>query len=187
MDVLDDCLLFCSDIACSLQKMIATSSLRPTFECKKCLCVVNAFHGYSHNWACQKVNHLNVISGLSLKDLETLEQIFSASNAVAAVTHYCTAFHRRVYIDLFCQQWDNDKYLNLTNMLYRNYVQVLDIIKNDGPAFNHVLATMNITMEQLEKWEDEEVQYIAELGHELEGDVHTMAYIKLLQELHAAE
>ena len=42
-------------------------------------------------------------------------------------------------------------------------------------------------MEQIEKWEDKEVQYIAGLGHELEGDVHAMAYIELLQELCAVE
>ena len=158
MDVLDDCLLFGSDIVCSLQKTIATSSLGLTFKHKKCLFMGNAFHGYSHNWDCQKVNHPNVILGLGLEDLETLEWIFSASNAVAAVTHYSTAFHRRVYIDLFCQQWDNEKYLNLAKMLYWNYVQALDIIKNDGPALNHILTTMNIIMENIEKWEDEEVQ-----------------------------
>jgi hypothetical protein len=72
-------------------------------------------------------------------------------------------------------------------MLYQTYVQALDIINNDEPALNHVFTTMNITMGQIETWEVEEVQYIAELGHEPEGDVHAMAYIKLLQELCAAE
>ena len=90
MDMFEDCLLFGSDIGCSLQKTISSSSLVPHFKKKNCKCIVNAFHGYSHNWACQKVNHLNIITGLGIEDLETLERVFSASNAVAAVTHYST-------------------------------------------------------------------------------------------------
>lgn len=187
MDVLEDCLCFGSDIGCALKKTISTSSLGPRFEEKSCKCVVNAFHGYSHNWACQKVNHPNVVTGLGLEDLETLERVFSASNAVAAVTRYTTAFHRRVYIDQFCQQWDEDKYLNLANMLYCNYVQALEIIKTDQPALQHVLETMGITTEEIQKWEEEEVHFIEELGHEPEGNVHAMAYIELLQGYRDAE
>ena len=38
-------------------KTISTSSLGPHFKENGCKCVMNVFHGYSHNWACQKVNH----------------------------------------------------------------------------------------------------------------------------------
>ena len=41
---------------------------------------------------------------------------------------------------------------------------------------------MSITLDEIEKWEVEEVQYIEELGYEPEGQVHVMAYIELLQE-----
>lgn len=187
MDILEDRLCFGSDIGCSLQATIGSSSLGPRFKEKNCKCVVNAFHGYAHNCACQKLNHPNVITGLGLEDLETLERVFSASNAVAAVTRYSTAFHRRVYIDQFCQQWDDDKYLNLTNMIHGNYCQALDIINNDQPALDHVLQTMGITLEELEKWEAEEVKFIEELGNEPEGNVHAIAYIELLEEYHDAE
>ena len=84
-----------------------------------------------HNWASQKENHPNVIKGLGLEDLETLERIFSASNSVATVTHYSTAYCCRVFIDLFLWQWDEEKYVNLGNFFYNNYKQTLDIIKDN--------------------------------------------------------
>ena len=93
MDMFEDHLLFGSDIGCSLQKTISSSFLGPCCKEKNCKCIVNTFHGYSHNWACQIVNHPNIITGLGIEDLETLECVFSASNAVAAVTHYSTASH----------------------------------------------------------------------------------------------
>ena len=139
MDVLEDCLCFGSDIGCSLQVTIRCSSLGPHFTETNCKCIVNDFHRYTHNWACQKLNHLNIITGLGLEDLETLEHIFRTSNTIAAVMCYSTAFHHHVYIDQFCQQWDDDKYLNLTNMIYGNYHQPLDIIINNQPALDHVL------------------------------------------------
>lgn len=88
----------------ALCKTISTSSLGSHFKENNCKCVVNAFHGYSHNWACQKVNHPNIVAGLGLEDLEMLERVFSASNTVAAVTQYITTFHRRVWINQFIQQ-----------------------------------------------------------------------------------
>jgi len=86
MNMLEDELLFSSDIVCSLQKTIAGSSLGEIFKPQNCRCCVNAMHGYMHNWACQWENHPNIIKGLGLKDLETLKRIFSASNAVASIT-----------------------------------------------------------------------------------------------------
>lgn len=121
LDVLEDRLLVGSDIGCSLVKTITSSSLGVRFMEKDCKCCVNAFHGYTHNWACQKINHPNVIKGLGLEDLETLERIFSASNTVASLTRYGTAYNRCVYIDLFLQQWDEEKYLNLGSFIYNNY------------------------------------------------------------------
>lgn len=101
---MEDNLLFGSDIGCSLKKTIMSSSLGPKFKMKNCKCCVNAVHGYTHNWVCQKENHPNVIKGLGLEDLETLERIFSASNSVTTVTCYLTAYHHRVFIDLFLWQ-----------------------------------------------------------------------------------
>ena len=66
-----------------------SSSLGPKFRVKNCKCCVNAVHGYTHNWVCRKENHPNVIKGLGLEDLETLECIFSASNSVTTLLLDC--------------------------------------------------------------------------------------------------
>jgi len=144
---------------------------------------VNAFHGYTHNWACQKENHPNVIRGLGLEDLETLERVFSASNAVAAVTRCATAYRRHVFIDMFFRQWDEEKYQNLATMLWNNYRQALDIVEHESVALADALRSLKITEADLERWEAEEVVYFKTLGQESEWDVHAIAYVELLQEL----
>ena len=54
---------------------------------------------------------------MGLEDLETLERVFSSSNALAGVTRYASAYWRRMYIELHFKQWDEDKYSNLATML----------------------------------------------------------------------
>jgi Kyakuja-Dileera-Zisupton transposase len=183
MDVLDDQLLFGSDIVCSLQKTVAASLLGERFKAKQCRCCLNVMHGYTHNWACQKANHPNLIKCLSLKDLETLEHIFSTSNAVTGITCYATPYRRLVFIDMFFRQWDEEKYLNLGTMLYNNYVQALDIIDMESIALQHSLQSLGASEADLDKLEVEEAEYFQTLGQEPEWDVHAIAYIKLLQEL----
>ncbi len=95
---------------------------------------VNAFHGYSHNYACQAVFHPSRMVGMGLEDFETMERIFSTSNQLAGITRHMSAYRRRVYIDMFFKQWDEDKYLNLGLMLYNNYVQALGIVDSEGKA-----------------------------------------------------
>lgn len=127
-----------------------------------------------------------MIKGLGLEDLETLERVFSASNAVASVTRYATAYRRRVYIDMFFRQWDEDKYLNLGIMLLGNYRQALAIIANNSVALNDTLTTLGITAADLNEWQDEEASFFSTLGQEPAWDVHAMAYVELLQDLRAA-
>ncbi|KAK7435754.1 hypothetical protein VKT23_019451 [Stygiomarasmius scandens] len=81
------------DIGCSFNQTINNSSLRAHFNERNCRTCVNAFHGYSHNFLCQLLYHPINITGMGLEDLETLEQIFSASNTLASITRYATAFH----------------------------------------------------------------------------------------------
>ena len=139
LDIMEDNFLFGSDIGCSLKKTIVSSSLGPKLKAKNCKCCINTFHGHTHNWVCQRENQPNVIKGLGLEDLETLKRIFSASNSVATITRYLTAYCCRVFIDLFLQQWDEEKYANLGNFFYNNYKQALDIIKDDLPTLKKAL------------------------------------------------
>jgi hypothetical protein len=60
-----------------------------------------------------------------------MEHIYSSSNQVAGVTRYSSAYHRRMFIYMFFQQWDHDKYRNLASMLFNNYWQALSIIRDD--------------------------------------------------------
>ena len=80
LHVLGPRLLMGYDIGCVFQKTISSSSLGPQFAESKSRCCVNAFHGYSHNFACQTRNHPNVIDGVGIEDLETMERIYSSSN-----------------------------------------------------------------------------------------------------------
>lgn len=185
--VLGPRLLMGYDIGCVFQKMIASSLLGTQFSESESRCCVNAFHGYSHNFACQTRNHPNVIDGVGIEDLETMEQIFSSSNQVAGVTRYASAYHRRIFIDMFFQQWDDDKYRNLASMLLNNYRQALSIIKDEGTTIEETMQELGITSTDLETWHREQVSFFETIGEESPWDIHAMAYTELLQELSSTE
>ncbi|KAJ3872118.1 hypothetical protein F5051DRAFT_445496 [Lentinula edodes] len=135
LEVFGNCWVMGYDIRCSFETTVRNSSLGPEFERKQCRTCVNAFHGYSHNSTCQQKYHPLSICGTGLKDLETLERFFSSSNQLASVTHYMSSYRRRVFIDMFLQQWDREKYHNLATMLHNNYIQALNILQNEEPAY----------------------------------------------------
>jgi hypothetical protein len=124
---------------------------------------------------------------MGIEDLETLERIFSLSNALASVTRYMSAYRRRVFIDMFFRQWDDDKYVNLALMIYNNYCQALNIIEEDTLHVNDVLKSRNLTAEHLEQYHADEVAYFHTLGKEPEDDLHAIAYVELLQQLREIE
>lgn len=169
------------DIGCAFNKTIESSSLGKMFKDAKCRCCVNAFHGYSHSYDCQKQHHPNVIEGMGLEDLETLERVFSASNVLGGVTRYMTRYRRRVFIDLFFRQWDADKYANLGKMLRNNYLQALRIIEEEVPSLEEAKRVLGISQEELEGYHAEEATYFKTLGTEQEYDIHRVEYVELLQ------
>ena len=175
------------DIGCVFQKTILSSSLGTQFSESKSRCCVNAFHGYSHNFPCQTKNHPNVIDGVGIEDLETMERIYSSSNQVASVTRYASAYHRRIFIDMFFQQWDEDKYQNLAMMILNNYRQALSIIRDEGAAVEEAMRELGITSINLEMWHHEQVSFFETAGEESPWDVHAIAYVELLQELNSLE
>lgn len=75
---------------------------------------VNAFHGWAHNRLCQLKYHPLYRTGVGLEDLETLECVFSASNAIARTIRHATAFHWHQAVDLHFCQWDEEKYQELS-------------------------------------------------------------------------
>ena len=184
LEVFDGRLLIGYDIGCSFKETIRRSSLGKAFESRECRSCTNAFHGMAHNYACQVENHPNVIVGMGLEDLETLERIFSASNALAPIIRYASAFRRRMLIDLFFQHWNYEKYMNTGLMLYNNYVQASKILDSDSYALADAMKTMNITTADFEEWERDERAYFRNVGKEAEWDVLAVAYVEALQELH---
>lgn len=174
------------DIGCTFKITLANSSLGPAFQTLGCRVCVNAFHGYSHNYQCQLQNHPNVIPAMGLEDLETMERVFSASNHLAPVTRYASAYRRRALIDMFFCHWDAEKYTNIGLMLYNNYIQALEIIRSKKPILEESLSLLQISGEDLKKLEAEEHEYFANLRDESPWDVHAVAYVETLQDLRAA-
>jgi len=187
MDALGPRLLIGYDIGCVFGGTILSTSLGAKFRESGSRTCVNVFHGYSHNYKCQCKNHPNNITGMGLEDLETLERVFSSSNALAAVTRLASAFRRRLYIEMHFKQWDEDKYANLATMLRNNYHQALNIIKTDGRAIEGGKCSLGVTDEDLESWKIEQEEYFQALGDEPESKVRAIAYMELLQKMRQLE
>ena len=102
------------DIGCSHRATVKASSISQKAERNRLVLVVNAFHGHAHNRMCQ-LRHLPLyLFGFGIEDLETCERIFSASNHVARLIRHASLFHWRQFLDLHFDQWDKDKYLELS-------------------------------------------------------------------------
>ncbi|KAG6863691.1 hypothetical protein C0993_010615 [Termitomyces sp. T159_Od127] len=170
LDVLPPGFLSAYDIGCIFDGTIDRSSLGTSFKQRQCV-----------------QYHPNNIAGMGLEDLETLERVFSASNQLAPVTRYMSKHRRRVFVDLFFRQWDEEKYENLGTMLLNNYKQALSIIRNDGPEFERAKQEFNIQEGDLENWRLDEKQYFLTLGKEPEEHLLKIAYVERLRDLREAE
>ncbi|KAG1885372.1 hypothetical protein F4604DRAFT_1878101 [Suillus subluteus] len=187
LELLGERSLAAYDIGCGFASTIRSSSLGKAFEQQGCRICVDVFHGYAHNYACQTKNHPNGIQGAGIEDFGAIERFFSASNALAPVICYATAYRRSVFLDLFFKQWDDDKYLNLATMIYHNYKQSINIIASESLALDGAKVSLGIQDGDLEAWRQEEIEYIACLGKETEWDIHAMTYVELLQKLRDAQ
>lgn len=174
------------DIGCAFGDTVAHTSLEPAFKASGSRFCVNAFHGYSHSYDCQVQHHPNVITGIGLEELETLERIFSASNQLAPVIRFASPYRRHSLIHAFFRQWDAEKYANIGLFLYNNYIQALDIINKQTPAIAATLRDLGITSEQLAEYDREERNYFTHLQDEDKGNLWTIAYVETLQSLSKA-
>ena len=159
LDELEENVVIGSDIACTFRKTAQSSSLGPDIARKSVTFVVNAFHGYTHNWACQLKNHPNVTEGIGLEDLETMEREFSRSNHLAPITRFASAYRRRLLIEAYFRQWDEDRNLALGSFLHDNVKQALDIINDNSASLRNTMQTLKITEADMDKWVDEQVEF----------------------------
>ena len=103
-----------SDIGCSLRSTVTASSIRDKASRNNLRLAVNAFHGHAHNRKCQLQNHPLYLRGFGLEDLETCERIFASSNAMASLIRHASHYHYVQSLELHFDQWDVDKYLELS-------------------------------------------------------------------------
>ncbi|KAG1892237.1 hypothetical protein F4604DRAFT_1875645 [Suillus subluteus] len=175
------------DIGCSYQKTVDASSISFKVHSNHHRFIVNSFHGHAHNRRCQLQFHPLYQDGLGLEDLETCERVFSASNAVAPVVRHASYFHWLQFIDLHFQQWDSDRYLELSKFLYNNYKQALAIIDDLSPAVEELKLVLNISDGDFKRWNIEELELLETLTEETDEDVEAMTYVEALQSLAKAE
>ncbi|KAI5984616.1 hypothetical protein EDD15DRAFT_2390391 [Pisolithus albus] len=123
---------------------------------------LDAFHGYSHNYSCQDTNHPNVIEGAGLEDFGMMERIFSMSNQLAS-----------------------DRYLNLGQTLHRNYLQALQIIRDETEAIEQAKRSLGVSDQDLTRWKIEQSEYLKSCHKEPEWDALAVAYVELLQKMRA--
>ena len=164
---------------------ISSSSLSLPFLTSGSRTCVDTFHGYSHNYGCQDTNHLNVIKCAGLEDFGMMEHIFSMSNQLASVTCYTSTYICRLSIDAFFQQWDEDHYLNLGQILHRNYSQALQIIQDETEVIEQAKQSLGINDQDLARWKIEQSEYLKNCHKEPEWDMLAFAYVELLQKLRA--
>ena len=124
---------------------------------------------------------------MGLEDFETMERIFSFSNALASIVRYASPYRRRIFIDFFLRQWDDDKYLNSGTFILNNYTQALKILDEDVRALEDAKVSLNFTDEDMDQWEQEQKVFFGSLGKEPEATTLRVEYVELLQALQAAE
>ncbi|KAI1798020.1 hypothetical protein LXA43DRAFT_875758 [Ganoderma leucocontextum] len=178
-----DKLLIAFDIGCVFQTTVNNSSLGAKFKASGSRVCVNAFHGYSHSYPCQVQHHPNVITGIGIEDFETLERTFSKSNELAPVIRFASAYRRRALIHAFFQQYDEEKYTAIGSMLYDNYKQALEIIRDSTPKLTESLRILGLDVTKLKALEDEELAYFKSLRDEAQEDIFAVVYVEGLEEL----
>lgn len=174
------------DIACGFEITARNSSLSSKITEKHFKFIVNAFHGYSHNFQCQIKNHPRVSDGVGLEDFETMERVFSMSNSLTSITRYASPYRRRIFIDFYLRQWDEDKDLNLASFILNNYVQALNILDEDVRLLEEAKVTLDFSDADMDRWEVEQREFFASLGKEPESYSLKVEYVELLQSLQVA-
>ncbi|KIK16346.1 hypothetical protein PISMIDRAFT_33747, partial [Pisolithus microcarpus 441] len=171
------------DISCSSRKTILSSLLSQCAKDLNLQVVVNAFHSFAHNRVCQLQNHPLYLAGLGIEDLETCERIFSNSNSTAALICHASLFHWMQFLDLHFDQWDSDKYLELSQFLFNNYQQALGIIRKYEPELNDFQLTHGISDEDIVSWCHEELEYLRNCSEEPDSMTLTVKYVEVLEKL----
>ena len=188
------------DIACSFIATVAKSSLSSAAREQALQLIVPAFHGYAHNRACQLDHHPLYVVGFGLEDFEGCERVFSSSNFLARLTRHAMRFHRHQAMDMHFAQWDEDKYTELSMLIFvlamtiniTNASPLAMFLFNNYKQVNQILVEMPQAITALESGKtpeecdyaahlEAERAYLASRKKEPEADVIASKYISLLK------
>ncbi|KZV85013.1 hypothetical protein EXIGLDRAFT_623530, partial [Exidia glandulosa HHB12029] len=176
------------DIGCAFQGTLDRSELLGALAREAKLDFsLNAFHGYGHNRLCQLKTHLLYEVGFGLEDLETCERFFLQFNAVAPLIRHASHFHYVQFIDLFLQQWDQDKYEDLSKFICGNIAQAKTLIAELDGVVATYMANNQLDDATVIAWKDEEYAYLSGLKSEPTQDMLEISYVELLADLNVAE
>ncbi|KAG2124204.1 hypothetical protein DEU56DRAFT_923609 [Suillus clintonianus] len=177
------------DIGCQFKTTLDNSSLGPLARSMHHTCLVGAFHGHAHRRLCQLYSLTTYIKGLGLEDLETCERTFSKSNSLASALRYASVFHRQQAIDTYFEHNDDfEVYANLSDFLYNNYKQALDILSDGDATLPNLMRDLKVTdVAVFEGWLAEEKVYLQSLTREPEVETLQMEYWQKLVNLTASE
>ena len=102
------------DISCIHKVTVTASSISKKAQYLCLQAAVDTFHGHTHNRLCQFLNHLLFLKGFGLEDLATCERIFAGINPATDLIQHALHFYWLQFLDLQMDQWDKDKYLELS-------------------------------------------------------------------------
>ncbi|KAH7904826.1 hypothetical protein BJ138DRAFT_1119044 [Hygrophoropsis aurantiaca] len=177
------------DIGCQFSTTLANSSLGTLALQAHHTCLVPAFHGHAHRRLCQLLHLALYIKGLGLEDLETCERTFSKLNALAPSLRYASAFHRQQAIEAYFKHNDDfEIYQNLSNFLYNNYKQAINIASDGNMVLTQLMQELGVSDRQVfEQWLEEEKTYLQQLRSEPEEETLQMEYLQKLVNLMASK
>ncbi|KAF8235934.1 hypothetical protein L208DRAFT_995755, partial [Tricholoma matsutake] len=117
-----------------------------------------------------------------LEDLATCKRIFSGTSPATRLIRHTSYFHWLQFLDLQLDQWDKDKYFELSNFLLNNYKEALAIILEYTPEIEALKnAVSGLADEDFAKWREEELGYLQKLEEQPEYDPWVVAYVEALE------
>lgn len=78
-------------------------------------------------------------------------------------------------------------FLFLGQFLYNNYKQAFEIINDLTPAVDELKVQLNISDDDFQRWNIEELEYLESCASEVEYDPQKTTYVEALQSLATAE
>ncbi|KAG1736433.1 uncharacterized protein EDB91DRAFT_1238058 [Suillus paluster] len=137
---------------------------------------VNAFHGHAHNRKCQLQYHPMYLRGFRLEDLKTCEHIFASSNTTACLIRHASHFHYGQFLDLHFDQWDMDRYFELSRFIFNNYKQAVTLITDFTKELDAYRLSFPDQAMDFETWVAEELAYLESVALEPARDTLAVDY-----------